>query len=337
MANDFENIDESLLIRYILDETTLDESQRIRQWLAVSEKNMQEYLELKKVWKSVQNKPLEVDADSAWQKVSVRIAAEESIKGERVVRTLKRPMLGWYAAAVLLALVGMFALFQNLMRDDAVRMATTTEKLDQTLGDGSQVTLNQNSKLEYPKIFTGNTRNVELEGEAFFDISRDPEKPFVITTTRGRVTVLGTSFNVEANPNSDLKVYVTTGRVKLESIESKDSLYVILEPGMTGVLTKTGKVFIEKNTVSDALFWMDKRLDFDKTPLPQVFEVLERNYKIEFSSFDSKLDKCLLTARFREDSVRNILSVIEATFDIHFQLDENVITVETQTQNCSES
>lgn len=337
MANDFENIDESLLIRYILDETTLDESQRIRQWLAVSEKNMQEYLELKKVWKSVQNKPLEVDADSAWQKVSVRIAAEESIKGEPVVRTLKRPMLGWYAAAVLLALVGMFALFQNLMRDDAVKLATTTEKLQQTLDDGSQITLNQNSKLKYPKSFTGNIRSVELEGEAFFDVAKNPEKPFVISTQRGRVTVLGTSFNVEANPNSDLKVYVTTGRVKLESIESKDSLYVILEPGMTGVLSQAGKVFIEENTVSDALFWMDKRLDFDKTPLPQVFEVLERNYKIEFSSLDSKLDKCLLTARFREDSVRNILSVIEATFDIHFQLDENVITVEIQTQNCSES
>lgn len=337
MANDFENIDEILLIRYILDETTLDESQRIRQWLAVSEKNMQEYLELKKVWKSVQNKPLEVDADSAWQKVSVRIAAEESIKGEPVVRTLKRPMLGWYAAAVLLALVGMFALFQNLMRDDVVKMATTTEKLEQTLDDGSQITLNQNSKLEYPKSFTGNTRSVELEGEAFFDVAKNPEKPFVISTQRGRVTVLGTSFNVEANPNSDLKVYVASGRVKLESIESKDSLYVILEPEMTGVLTQTGKVFIEGNTASDALFWMDKRLDFDKTPLPQVFEVLERNYKIEFSSFDSKLDKCLLTARFREDSVRNILSVIEATFDIHFQLDADVITVETQTQNCSES
>lgn len=337
MANDFENIDESLLIRYILDETTLDESQRIRQWLAVSEKNMQEYLELKKVWKSVQNKPLEVDADSAWQKVSVRIAAEESIKGEPVVRTLKRPMLGWYAAAVLLALVGMFALFQTLMRDDVVKMATTMEKLEQTLEDGSQITLNQNSKLEYPKSFTGNTRNVELEGEAFFDVAKNPEKPFVISTQRGRVTVLGTSFNVEANPNSDLKVYVASGRVKLESVESKDSLYVILEPGMTGVLSQTGKVFIEENKAVDALFWMDKRLVFDKTPLPQVFEVLERNYKIEFSSFDSKLDKCLLTARFREDSVRNILSVIKATFDIHFQLEENVITVETQTQNCSES
>ena len=337
MANEFENIDEGLLIRYILDETTVDESQRIRQWLAVSEKNMQEHLELKKVWTAVQHKPLDVDTGRAWQKVSVRIAAEESIKGKPVVRTLQRPVLGWYAAAVVLALVGMFSLFQYLMRDDDVQMASTNQKLEQTLDDGSQITLNENSQLKYPKKFKGNSRDVELEGEAFFDIAKNPEKPFVINTKKGRVTVLGTSFNVEAKPNSDLKVYVATGRVKLESVESKDSLYVILEPGMTGVLSQAGKVFIEGNTASDALFWMDKRLNFDKTPLPQVFEVLEHNYKIEFSSFDSKLDKCLLTARFREDSVRNILSVIEATFDIHFQLDADVISVETQTQNCSES
>lgn len=334
MAHDFEHIDEGLLIKHILGETSTEENQRVQQWTAVSEENMQQYMELKEVWEAAKRTPLEVDTSAAWQKVSLRIAAEESITGKPVVRRLKRPVWGWQAAAAVVTLVGMFSLFQYLMQDNMVQLASADEKLEKTLEDGSQVTLNENSVLKYPESFETTVREVELKGEAFFDVAKMRQKPFVIRTKKASITVLGTSFNVASNPNADTRVYVESGRVKLESRAVEDSSYVVLEPGMTGVVNKAGKVFIEEAGSSDALFWVDNRLSFEKTPLPEVLKVLERSYKIRFTSLDSRLEKCLLTARFREDSVQNILSVIEATFNVHFKINGEKIQVTAENQNC---
>ena len=337
MANKYEHINENLLIKYVLGEASDSESRDVEAWIKSSDENAEQYDQLEKVWRSIESRPLNVDIDQAWQKVSMRIAAEEFVQGEPVVRTLERPNFRWYAAAVILALVGMFTFFQYLFRNDEVQLASKDIKLEETLNDGSVVTLNAGSKLSYSKIFKGEQREVKLEGEAFFDVAKDPDKPFVINTERAEIKVLGTSFNVEAMVNSDVRVHVVSGSVQLSVPGSTaDSLKVVLEPGTTGVIALSGRVYKEKPMINDALFWMDKRLEFDKTPLPEVFQVLERNYRVEFTTVDPDLKKCLLTARFREDSVKNILSVIEATFDVQFELGENEVRIKSDNQNCSE-
>lgn len=338
MAKDFEHIDENLLIRYILGETSDAEGQEVQSWIELSSENKLQYEEFKKVWESVESKPLDVDVDAAWQKVNIRIAGEEVVKGEPVVRQLERPRFTWYAAAAVVALVGLFTVFQLLFRSNEVQIASVDQQLEQSLNDGSVITLNANSKLDYPKKFKGSERRVKLEGEAFFDVAKDAEKPFVIEAGEAEIKVLGTSFNVEAFENQNVLVHVITGKVQLSVPgATEDTLRIILTPGMTGVLDKnSGRVYEQSQDYSDALFWMDKRLEFDKTPLPEVFEVLERNYKVEFTAVDPDLKKCLLTARFKEDSVKNILSVIEATFDIHFEIGAKTVRIESKDQNCSE-
>lgn len=340
MMNERENMDEGLLLKYYQQQTSNEENQSVKAWLNESSENMAEYEELIKVWTSLGSKAPEisVDVDTAWNKLSNRIDAHDVIKDEPVVRRLSRPKFTWIAAASVVALLGLFAVFQYLFNKQELQVASGETLVEQVLEDGSSIALNANSKLSYPKKFDGKTRTVKLEGEAFFDIERDETKPFIIEAGIGEVKVLGTSFNVEAYENEDIRVQVITGRVQLSlSNEIVDSNKVILEAGSTGIINQaTGRVYKEIQDYEDALFWLNKRLVFDQTPLPKVFAVLEKNYGIHFTNGGKDVRKCMLTARFENESIDDILSVIEATFNLQFNLNEGTIQVISEAQNCGE-
>lgn len=340
MLDEQGHIDEGLLVKYLLGETEAQENLLVEKWLDASDENRQHLELLKQVWGSTAEVSFEVDTDAALNKLSARIEADEQdvSTSEPIVRSLKRPKWNWAAAAVILALVGLFGTFQMFFNGNEVLVASEGMVLEQALPDGSSIALNGNSKLSYPKEFDGDTRKVELKGEAFFDIKPNAEKPFIIDAGAGEIKVLGTSFNVEAFENNDLKVHVVTGRVQLSAPgQHKDSSMVILEAGNTGIIShQTGKVFKENPLYEDALFWLNKKLTFTKTPLPEVFQILEKNYGIHFSTYDNAVNSCLLTARFEGESISSILEVISATFNIQFDIDDQRVQVTSQDNNCAE-
>ena len=340
MKGEWGHIDEGLLLKYHQQQTTNAESADVQQWLSDAPENSLEYEELIKIWTAIGSnaRSISVDVDAAWSKLSKKIEAYDVIENEPAVRRLSRPKFTWLAAASVVALVGLFTVFQYFFSNKEMQVASKQTLLEQQLSDGSSIALNKNSKLWYPKKFKGDTREVKLEGEAFFDIERDESKPFIIEAGIGEVKVLGTSFNVEAYEGQDLRVQVVTGRVQLSlPNETADSNKVILEAGNTGVINRaTGKVYKENQDYEDALFWLNKRLVFDKTPLPKVFEVLEKNYGIRFSNGEKDVSKCMLTARFENESIDDILSVIEATFNVRFEINEGRIQVTSEDQNCGE-
>lgn len=339
MADELGHMDDGLLVKYLIGETDVEENLLVEKWLEASDENRQDYARVQKVWHgSLSVSKLKVDTDAAWAKLSDRIDEyEESTVKEPVVRTLNRPKWNWSAAAVILALVGLFGVFQYFTGKD---VKVTTDKLlvEQTLPDGSSVALNANSELEYAKDFDGDLRQVKLKGEAFFEVQPNAEKPFVIDVGLGQVMVLGTSFNVEAKEGNDIRVHVVTGKVQLSLPGAiADTSKVILEVGETGIIDRrTHRVYKDSPLYEDALFWLNQKLVFNKVPLPQVFEVLEKNYKLSFSAYDKSVDKCFLTARFEKESIESILEVISATFSIQFVIEGASVTINSQNNNCAE-
>lgn len=339
MADEYGYMDDGLLVKHLIGETDREENLLVETWLEASDENREEYALMQKVWQESLSTPkAPVDTNAAWAKLSARIDEDDHAEmKEPVVRKLNRPKWNWAAAAVLLALVGLFGVFQYL-GGQGVTVMSDNMLVEQTLPDGSSVALNANSKLEYAKDFDGELREVKLKGEAFFEVQPNAEKPFVIDAGEGFVKVLGTSFNVEAKEGSDIRVHVVTGRVQLSLPNAiADTSMVILEVGETGIIDhKTKRVYKESPMYEDALFWINKKLVFNKVPLPRVFEVLEKNYKLSFSAYDKSVEKCLLTARFEKESIESILEVISATFNIQFVIEGASVTINSQNNNCAE-
>ncbi len=338
MADEYGHMDDGLLVKYLIGETDDEENLLVEKWLEASDENRKEYARMQKVWQGTLSAPkAPVNTDAAWAKLSAQIDEDEQAEvKEPVLRTL-RPRWNWAAAAILLALIGLFGVFQYFSGQD-ITVISKDMLVQQTLPDGSSVALNANSELEYAKDFDGDLREVKLKGEAFFEVQPNAEKPFVIDARAGYIRVLGTSFNVEAKEGSDIKVHVVTGKVQL-SLPGviADTAMVILEVGETGIIDhKTKRVYKESPLFEDALFWLNKRLVFNKLPLPRVFEVLEKNYKLSFSTYDKSVEKCLLTARFEKESIESILEVISATFNIQFVVDGDTVQVNSQDNNCGE-
>ncbi len=339
MADEHAHIDDDLLVKHLIGETDAEENVLVEKWLEASDENKAEYGRMQKTWESTLNAHQKIiDTEAAWQKLTARIDAFEDEKEiQPIVRSLNRPKWSWAAAAVILALVGLFGIFQYFSGQE-VAVKTDEMLVEQSLPDGSSVALNAHSELEYDKNFDGDKRKVTLKGEAFFEVQPNAAKPFVIDAGLGQVKVLGTSFNVEAREGSNISVHVVTGRVQLSLPESNaDTALVILEAGETGIIDhKSKRVFKESPMYDDALFWLNKKLVFNKVPLPRVFEVLEKNYKLQFSAYDATVEECLLTARFEKESIESILEVISATFNIQFVVQGESIQVNSQENNCAE-
>jgi len=195
------------------------------------------------------------------------------------------------------------------------------------LADGSIVTLNVGSHLSYPDQFEGNFREVELEGEAFFEVHPNPEKPFIIRAGRAHIQVLGTSFNVNAIPGSkDIAVVVETGRVQVSANDTETREQdVVLTPGERGVLTKDAQAFTkEPNKDQNFLAWKTHSFVFDKTSLEDVIEQLNKVYRVQIAMADPTMEQLLLTARFDDRPIRFILEVIAMTHNLEVdQIDES--------------
>ncbi|MDX5397043.1 MAG: FecR domain-containing protein, partial [Hymenobacteraceae bacterium] len=234
----------NLLIKHLAGETTAAEAAQVQAWLQESDVNREQYRQLQKLWEESETDIAEAftpNIDLAWQKVSKRVNLQATQPAAKPVAKVV-PMYQWtlrVAAVLVLALGAVWFVYRSSEQgmfgnQQLAEQSTTSGQTKVLLADGTQVWLNRNSKLRYPDTFEGNTREVYLEGEAFFDVQRNPEKPFLIHAQQSVTQVLGTSFNVEAYENQpEVKVTVVTGKVSLAE-EGKQS-EVVLTPGEQGI------------------------------------------------------------------------------------------------------
>ena len=302
-------------MKYLLGESSADEQLAVESWLKEDAANQQQYDQLKKIWENSKQLAAESDADEnmAWEKFRKKISAET----QPAVTKPAGKKFSFLKIAALFVLVAGLAIITYLMRsgnnDTAEQIATAGETvLTDTLPDGSVVTLNKQSSLIYPGKFKGETRTVTLKGEAFFHVTPDKKKPFIISVNNIQVTVVGTSFNIKSNI-SGTEVIVETGVVRV----ARNGKTIELRAGEKLMFSAADSIPV-KETVTDQLYNYYRSREFvcDDTPLWKLVDVLNEAYGSQIVIGRKELRELRITTTFNNESLDKILEVIHLTFDI---------------------
>ncbi len=257
------------------------------------------------------------------QKIFDRIA--QNIQDEDVLqtRTGRRQSVRWWlaAAAVWLLVVAGYFLYQSRAPKAEPVLASAASKPARdtvytrylTLPDSSVVVLRANSHLNYPKQFTGNTREVTLVGEAYFDIKHRSRQPFIIHAGDVKTTVLGTAFNISAYPGTKkVIVSVTRGKVKVEKEKEQQLISVLTKDeqvSYSAATTKAAKAVVNATTlVTD---WTKQDMIFEETPFDQTLQLLSKRYGVNIQFKKDKLKNCRIKAFFTgTESLEKVLDVL---------------------------
>ncbi|MDQ1770650.1 DUF4974 domain-containing protein [Labilibaculum sp. A4] len=195
------------------------------------------------------------------------------------------------------------------------------------LSDGTKVWLNSESELRYPVKFTGETREVELLGEAYFDVEKNPDKPFLVKTKSTTTRVLGTEFNVSAYPSEELNITLVEGSIVLNSKQISGKVQLI--PGDNANLKIGGdKIYVSQVDVRKYTAWRDGYFYFEKERLEDILTKLERWYDFKvFYQNPAVKDYTFRMRADRNEDFAEIVRRLEQTGRISMKLKGNVIVV----------
>ena len=195
------------------------------------------------------------------------------------------------------------------------------------LADGTKVWLNSESSIKYPAWFKGSSREVELKGEAYFDVNHNPQRPFFVNTEKVRLEVLGTAFNIKAYGDEyDVATTLVEGEVKVNPTIVNASA-VILKPGEQAVLkgasVKVGEVNTRLYTA-----WKDGLFIFKEESLEQMFHRMSRWYDFKVFFANQSVKQFPFTGTVdRKEGIENILKLLEQTQRVKFEINKNIILV----------
>ena len=196
------------------------------------------------------------------------------------------------------------------------------------LEDGTKVWINSASRLRYPVVFSGDTREVYLDGEAYFEVRRDVDRPFIVHSGEQKVTVLGTSFGISCYA-SEANDYTTlvSGKVKVDLERGKQSF--VLEPGMQVAYNKESGVAMERKVdVAEFVAWKDGKYIFKQKRLEDILSTLSRWYDFEVFYRNEDVKEVLFSGELRRfDDFSYLLRLIERTSDVKFVIDKKVVQV----------
>jgi ferric-dicitrate binding protein FerR (iron transport regulator) len=271
---------------------------------------------------SVEDKEIVLDAEHnriLYSKIGERIVGKKPR-----VRQIYIHWLGWTAAAAASVILGFFVFtwWSGSALEDGRELLVSTqyhEHRELKLGDGSQVWVNSRSALRYPERFSRDQRKVYLEGEAFFQITKDPEKPFIVQTGRISVRVLGTSFNVKSFDNEDQTVItLTSGKVQVQGHDGHTEEMI---PGDQMVYNKTaGRFHKQRVDVTGSSAWRENVLQFTSAPLPEVLRALERWYGVHIRIAGPELEDTRITFRQRDQGLKKILDMLAFTARMNYAI-----------------
>lgn len=193
-----------------------------------------------------------------------------------------------------------------------------------TLGDGTQVWLNAESELSYPVAFAGGRREVELRGEAYFEVARDAARPFIVKTAAMDVRVLGTSFNVCAYPEEQAQATLVEGSVAVDAGREER----VLVPGEQLSRDMDGTVAVRKVDTEAYGAWRNRRFVFEDDLLGTVLGKLEHWYDVEFFIQHSSLEELRFTGNLpKYENLEEVLRKLEQTTYIHFERKGRTVVV----------
>ncbi|WP_167855406.1 FecR family protein [Hymenobacter fodinae] len=329
-----------LLQRYLDGQCTPEEVIAVEQWY-----NRLEETE----GKALRSLNQEAVEDAIWQRIQAKKQTEAPapIVVQHPAGFWQRPQLQW--AALLLFAIGLGLLYPLLRQFQNTRQLShatangwtrrsNTTALEQAfrLPDGSKITLHPGSSLRYATGLAGPKREVYLEGEAFFQVSKNPARPFLVFTKQVVTTVLGTSFRVKAYAGSkEASVAVREGKVsvqasdraQLDATPAKPATHgVVLLPNQQ-VVYSVAKHHLRKELVDKPVMLAPQSFEFEERPVAEVLTALEKAYGVTIAYDKAKLSGCTVSIAFYDEPLFEKLGLLCKSLGAYYTLSETQITI----------
>ena len=320
-------MNEEKLIRYIQGEISSEqEILEILDWLESNPENQKNYNQLKNLWVATGlNHPESIEIPSfIYPKSEVKL----------VSNTRYRSFLKYAAIFILAFALGSvnFYLINRNERDQLSAVYNTIEvpygdRSQITLYDGTKVWLNSGTKFRYPVTFSSRTRDVFVEGEAYFNVAKDAKHPFVVSAGSLKIKVLGTSFNVCAYPeDNEFSATLDEGSINAVNTTSGDG--VKLNPGEQLILSrKTNGMKLRQVNTELYTSWKESLLKFENAPFEELLKKMERWYDVKIIVDPTINTKERYTMTIKTESLREMLQVVSKTTAMKYEIKANIVSI----------
>ncbi len=320
-------IDKKQLEKYLQGRLSKPELEAFRQYLQQEEVTALEQL-MHEQWENnpaLQEKIEETLSQEMLQNIKQAIVIETPVR--RLV-----PRRSWQVAAAVLLIIATAVIWWQLSGISqkptlVINDSNTVKKVE--LQDGSTIWLNQQTRLTY--LITRRKRNLTLKGEAFFEVTKDPRRPFSVQTGNMSTTVLGTSFNIEAFPEDErVEVSLVTGKVAVKIEKDGASKNWEMKPGeQLQYLPVANEVMRSTFLTKDETAWREGQLVLQKMPLTTALRQISRFYNTELQFDTLQLKKCMVTSTFdKNNSIDDVLEVLLFSNDLTYQKKGATYTIE---------
>ncbi|QGY47966.1 DUF4974 domain-containing protein [Maribellus comscasis] len=312
-----------LLLKYINGNVTDEEKVKITHWLDADPKNMQEYFALRKLNDiSIWHSDIEINSNQKKMKFLIPFNSK------------------WYWEVSKIAAVFVFAFFvarfvfpTHSFSRLSSRMQTihvpAGQRAEIILADSTKVWLNAKTTFKFPSQFANKERNVELDGEGFFEVTHKMKKPFVVNTSKYDVKVLGTKFNLIAySETEEFETSLLEGAVEI--IKQGESSGMSLSPNKEAVL-RDGKMIVSAIENPDHFLWREGIISFDNISFTELVHNLELYFDIIIEVKNTQKFNSRYSGKFRmKDGVEHILKVVQLKENFNYRIDEktNKIIIE---------
>jgi len=328
MNDSFQEI-EKLLIGYFSNELAESEKEKVDNWRKNSVDNEKVFQDMFNSWNAMPllNQMESFNSFAALNKVNSRLKHFEQRK---IFIYLQK------AAAILIIPLMIYAgyiTFKNIaikeIAENNITMQSFTAKPGQLsnliLSDGTKIWLNSGATINFPDKFTGHKREVELDGEAYFEVAKNKEQPFLLKTSGINIEVLGTSFNVcSYKDDAASEVVLVEGKIKMFSeYDNKIHNYGYLEPGKKAVFNKTKKnVMVGNVDVDKYTSWRDGILIFRDDSMSEVVKRLSRWFNVDITISDPEIENYIYTATFSNETLPQVLYLLKVSAPINYKIVE---------------
>ena len=319
-------MNEEKLIGYIRGDVTSEvEILEILDWIETSTDNQRKYNQLKNLWVATGlDYPVDIEIPSFSYPAHKRIELQN---------ILYSSLLKYAAVFILAFVLGSLSLYYiNRSQNEQLSSIYNTievpngEKSQILLYDGTRVWLNSGTKFKYPVAFSRNTRDVYIEGEAFFDVAKDKNHPFIVNAGQLKVKVLGTRFNVCAYPDDG--EYLTTLEEGSVNASNNNGEQVTLKPSEQVVMNcKTEELKYQKVNTDLYTSWKENLLKFDDATFDEVIKKMERWYDIKIIVDPSVNTKERFTMTIKTESLREMLALVSKTTKINYEIKVNSVLI----------
>ena len=334
-----------LILKFLDNRCSSAELEEIIRWIGQESLSDQSKDLAYSDWKSFREGEYSSNQDTRFNlildKIHHKINIKQSVEPEPRLTVIAPRIITWLtkAAAILLIPVLSFLIYtlsensyrssrySDMVVDSLEITAPAGSRTVVQLTDGTEVHLNNGSKIKYPRNFNGKNRELTLSGEGFFDVVHDPKHPFIVKTKQLNIKALGTKFDVEAYPENDwVATTLIEGNVVLEQSTENGKAKKIgsMVPGQhINYNVNTGAILSTKGNIDKYIGWKDGLLVFDNSGIEEVAERLGRMFNVEIKVADEIKDYTY-TVKFVDESLPQILDLLTKATPVRYEFFQRV-------------